>query len=145
MTFRTYYLFYIVASVLLIAGLLTQDESILAESGPSNILNSYLGFFIPASIGAFLFGILYHYLLKRGRHVQKLIVVLHFLLMTFGLLFSMSFYALSVLFLSSSGPDTAALSFGDNSLFFVALGPILLILSLFIFAIGLLKAKRTVT
>lgn len=143
MTFRTFYLFYFLTVLLLLFGLLTKDVEIIAASWHTTIIKGMWSFFIPTSIGTFLTGFIYHYWFKSGRPVRTRIIILHFSLVTVGLIFSLNIYRLTTLMLSSSAPDTTAIS--ADSILFIILGPIILIVSLVVFIVGLVKTKRTST
>jgi hypothetical protein len=140
MTFRSFYLFYLLTVLLLVFGLLTKDVEIIAASRNSAIITGMWLFFTPTAIGALLTGFIYHYWFNLGRPVRRGTVILHFSLVTLGLFFSMNIYRLTSVLLSSVALDTTAIS-GD-SLLFISLGPVLLIASLVVFIIGLVKAKR---
>jgi hypothetical protein len=145
MTFRTFYLFYLLTILLLVFGFLTKDVQIIATSWQTTIIKGTWTFFIPTAIGGLLTGFIYHYWFNSGRPVHKWTVILHFSLVTLGLLFSLNIYKLATVILCLGVPDTCSLAFGDNSLLFILLGPLLLIASLIIFIIGLAKAKQTPT
>ena len=140
MRFRTFQFFYILAILLLAFGLLTKDVEIIVASWHTTIIKGMWSFFIPTATGSLLTGFIYHYWFKTGRPVSSKTIILHFCIMTLGLLFSLDIYRLTTLLLNSGVPDTATIS--GNSLFFILIGPILLITSLIIFIFGLVKAKR---
>jgi len=143
MTFRTFYLFYALTILLLVFGLLTKDIEIIAASWHTTIIKGMWSFFIPTSIGAFLTGFIYHYWFNSGRPVRTRTIILHFSLVTVGILFSLNIYRLTTVLLSSGAPDTTAIS--ADSFLFILLGPILIIASLIVFIVGLVKTKRTPT
>ena len=110
MTFRTFYLFYALTILLLVFGLLTKDIEIIAASWHTTIIKGMWSFFIPTSIGAFLTGFIYHYWFNSGRPVRTRTIILHFSLVTVGILFSLNIYRLTTVLLSSGAPDTTAIS-----------------------------------
>jgi hypothetical protein len=140
MTLRPFYLFYLLTILLLVSGLLTKDAEIITSSFNTTIIKGMWSFFIPAAVAALLTGLIYHYRFNSGRPVHKGTIILHFSLLCLGLLFSLNFYKLTIVLLSSGAPDTASITF--NSLFFTLLGPGILILSLLVFIAGLIKTRR---
>lgn len=140
MNFRTYYLFYVMAGLLLILGLLTIKQSVVAESEYMDGLNAYWPYFIGNSISAFLVAFIYHRWSRAGRYVNKGVIILHFVLAVLGLFFSISSYTVVVFFMTLTGPDTSAISIGGNTWLLLALGPVLLLLSLAVFVFGLINS-----
>jgi hypothetical protein len=143
MTFRTFYLFYALTILLLVFGLLTKDVEIINAGWDTTIVKGMWTFFIPTAIGSLLTALIYHYWFNTGRLVRTRTIIIHFLLLTLGLLFSLNIYRLTIVLLSSGTPDTTAIS--TDSLLLIFFGPILLIASLIVFVIGLIKTKRTRT
>jgi hypothetical protein len=143
MTLRTFYIFYALTILLLVFGLLTKDVEIINAGWNTTIVKGMWTFFIPTAIGSLLTALIYHYWFNTGRPVRTRTIIIHFSLVTLGLLFSLNIYRLTTVLLSSGAPDTAAIS--TDSLLFIFLGPVLLIASLVVFVIGLLKTKRTTT
>lgn len=143
MTFRTFYLFYLLTILLLVFGLLTKDVEMINAGWHTTIIKGMWSFFIPISIGALLTGSIYHYWFNSGRPVRKGPIILHFILVTLGVLFSLNTYRLTTVLLSSGAPGIAAID--TDSLILISLGPVLLLISLIVFIIGLVKSKQTLT
>ena len=143
MTFRTFYLFYLLTILLLAFGLLTKDVEIINAGWHTTIINGIWSFFIPTSIGALLTGLIYHHGFNSGRPVRRRTIILHFILVTLGLFLSLNIYRLTTVLLSSGAPDTTTIS--TDSLIFIFLGPALLVASQIVFIIGLIKTKWTPT
>ena len=143
MTLRTFYLFYALTILLLGFGLLTKDVEIINAGWQTTIIKGMWTFFILTAIVSLLTAFIYHYWHNTGRPVRTSTIIIHFSLVTVGLLFSLNIYRLTTVLLSSGAPDTTAIS--TDSLLFIFIGPILLIASLIVFVIGLIKTKQTLT
>lgn len=143
MKLRAFYLFYALAILLLMFGLLTKNVEIIDAGWHTNIIKGMWTFFLPAATVSLLTAFIYHHWFNISRPVRSRTIVIHFSLATLGLLFSFNIYRLTRVLLNSGAPDTTAI--GTDSLLFIFIGPILLIASLVVFIVGLMRTKRTTT
>lgn len=143
MTFRIFYLFYALAILLLVLGILTKDVETINAGWHTTIIKGMWTFFIPTATSSLLTAFTYHYWFNTGRPVHGRTIIIHFLLVTFGLLLSLDTFQLTTVLISSGAPDITAIN--TERLLFIFLGPVFLIAALILFIIVLKKAKRTTT
>jgi hypothetical protein len=129
--------------LLLVLGLLTKEVEIINSGLHTTTIKGMWTYFIPTAFGSLLTAFIYHYWFNTDRPVRKRIIIIHFSLVTLGLLFSLNIYRLTIVLFSSGAPDTTSIS--TNNMLFIFLGPLFLIASLIVFVIGLIKTKRTRT
>lgn len=78
---------------------------------------------------------------RLKKPISTKVSIIHFSLITIGLLLSLNFYRTIVTFsIGGIFPDTAAIAFDKTSLFIFISGPLLLTIGLFVFTYGILKA-----
>lgn len=140
MKLQSFYLFYLLAVLLLIFGILTKDVVIFASSHNMTIIRGMWPFFIPLAIVSLLTALIYHFKFYSSRILNRSLVITHFFLVVFGILFSLNIYRLIIVITNAGAPDTGAL--GGNSFIYIFLGPLLLIASLIVFIVSLINAKR---
>ena len=143
MTFRIFYLFYELAILLLVLGILTTDVETINAGWHTTIIKGMWTFFIPTVTCSLLTAFIYHYWFNTGRPVHGRTIIVHFLPVTFGLLLSFDTFRLTTVLISSGSPDITAIN--TERLPFIFLGPVFLIAALILFIIVLKKAKRTTT
>jgi len=146
MKFYSFYLFYFLAIFLLFVGYKNSSAEVIGPElsyGDTAIIKEKLWpYFLTTSFLALLTGLIYHFWFNTGRHVHNLMIVLHFIFSSFGVLLSFNIYRIAILLANSGAPDTASFAFGNSAFFISLLGPILLITSLILFIVGLAKARR---
>lgn len=140
MSLRPFHLFYLLTIVLLALGYLTSGAEQVEPGWHTVIVTGMWSFFIPAAVCSLLTALIYHYLSRSGRKMQSGLVILHFVLVSLGLLFSINFYRLVRILVSEGVPDTTAI--GSDTFLYVLAGPILLLASLVVFIVGLAGSKQ---
>lgn len=141
MHFRIFHLFYLLTLLLLVIGFLIKDLVIIKAGWHTSIHIGMWSYFLPAAIGALLTGLIYHYWFHTGRQVNRITVILHFVFASLGLLLSRNMYWLINALLQSVFPGIQVIYY-DLMLFVTLSGPVLLIVSILIFIMGLVRAKR---
>jgi len=140
MKFRSFYLFYILVILLLIAGVLTRDFLTLSHERifEPTIRKGLWPFFLPTAILSLITGLIYHLFSKIGRQVSGLLTRIHFALVVIGLILSLMIYhPAEPLAMDLPLPIS---TFDFSNLVFAA--PVLLFIALIIFIIALVRSKR---
>lgn len=142
-----FYLFYLLTITLLAIGLFATDTEIFysmssSESGIAVEKNLNRPFFLLASFVSLLTGLIYQMLLKFSRIASKSLVIIHFLLAIFGVIFALNIYRLILLLVDSGTPDTTSLAAGGGGLLPMFLGILIVIASIVIFIVAIATTKR---
>lgn len=141
MKFRTFYLFYLLTILLLVLGLFTRNVETSVASWHQTTIRGMWPFFIPTSICSVLTALIYNYKFSFGRPVANSTIILHLILVIFGLFLSVNFYWITM-FLWNAGLLCSTAYAGGISAVSILLGPVLLIASLVVFFRGLNKSAE---
>ena len=142
MKMRSFYLFYLLAALLLVFGFLTGDMQTVDTTWGMTVIVGMWSFFLPFAIGALFMGIVYQFCFMFDRTVRNKMVIIHFVLVLAGLLFSFNVYRMSTVIMAPTGDDMYAIESGTVPFYMFLAGPVLLIASFVVFVIGLVRTRK---
>jgi len=142
MKFKPSFLFYILSLISMVFIFLTNHLTSDYNVHDTYFVLTYFHYLAAITILALLTGLIYSMMDYLKKPIVLRTAILHFVLITIGLVFSVNLYGLIMIITLSGVPDTTAFSFDNGFLIRVLSGPILLLAGTFVFLFGIVKAIR---